>query len=107
MYFLDNRSNVFLKNMNSLVEVLMNKKKAQRIHAKRRALERYGLEVTEEVRDNLKSKVARGDGVFLYRTSRRVSVWELTLEGNEYRIAYDKNRKEIITFLPNDQRRPV
>lgn len=77
----------------------MNKKKAERIHAKRRALERYNLNVTEEVRNVLKSKIVRGDGTFIRRTSRRVSVWEVAVDAAVYKVVYDKQRKEIITFL--------
>lgn len=84
---------------------LVNKKKAERIHARRRAAERFHLDVTEEVRNLLKSKIKKGEGIFLYRNSRRVSVWSLSLNEQTYKVVYDKQRKEIVTFLPYESTR--
>ena len=81
----------------------MDKKKSERIHAKRRALERYDLDFTKKIRNQLLDKIKRSDGTFLFRQSRRVSVWEVEHENKKYQIVYDRNRKEIVTFLPSGE----
>jgi len=81
----------------------MNKKKAERIHSKRRAKERYNLDLTQDIRDRLRGKIKKQKGKFLYRKSLRVSVWEVEHENKLYKIVYDKLRKEIVTFLPNEE----
>lgn len=80
----------------------MNKKKAEQRHSKRRAQERYGLDLTKAIRDALRGKIKKQKGKFLYRRSRRVSVWQVTHQAETYKIVYDKQRKEIVTFLPNE-----
>jgi hypothetical protein len=37
---------------------------------------------------------------FVRRLSLRVTEWEVPFEGEVFRVLYDKNRKEILTFLP-------
>lgn len=78
----------------------MNKKRSEREHAKRRALERYDLTFTKAIRYALLDKIKRSEGTFLFRQSRRISIWEVEHENKKYRIVYDRNRKEIVTFLP-------
>lgn len=81
----------------------MNKKRSEREHAKRRALERYDLTFTKTIRYALLDKIKRSDGTFLFRQSRRISIWEVDHENKKYRIVYDKDRKEIVTFLPPEE----
>jgi len=78
----------------------MNKKKAEQIHSQRRALERYDLDLTSDVRDALRGQIKKQKGIFLFRESRRVTVWEVAHLEKKYRVVYDKLRHEIVTFLP-------
>lgn len=78
----------------------MDKKTSERIHAKRRALQRYNLDFTKKVRNLLKIKIRNNKGKFLYRQSRRVTVWEVDHENTKLKVVYDTLRGEIITFLP-------
>lgn len=80
----------------------MDKKKSERIHSKRRAYERYGVELTSNLRDKLRGKIKRSEGTFLRKQSLRVSIWEVSDGNITYRVAYDKKRSEIITFLTRD-----
>jgi len=82
----------------------MNKKESERAHAKKRAHERYGLELTKGIRDDIRGKIKRSDGNFIRRTSRRVSIWEIEHDNNKYVVAYDTQRKEIVTFLTEDMK---
>lgn len=80
----------------------MNKVEAERVHAKRRAKERFGLNLTKDVRDLLRGKIKRGEGTFISRRSRRISIWRISYENIFYRVVYDKDRHEIVTFLPEE-----
>lgn len=75
---------------------MRSKKSCQYAHAKRRAYERYGLDYTRPVRNRLVNAIRDGHGTFLLRESHRLTHW--MVEG--YRVVYDKQRKEIATFLP-------
>jgi hypothetical protein len=81
----------------------MDKKTSERIHAKRRALERYGLNFTKAIRNQIKGKIQSNGGTFLYRRSRRVTVWEVDHENKKFKVVYDTLRGEIVTFLPQEQ----
>lgn len=80
----------------------MDKKTSERIHAKRRALQRYHIDFTKEVRNHIKTQIRNSTGKFLYRQSRRVTVWEVTYENIPLRVVYDTKRSEIVTVLPQE-----
>lgn len=81
---------------------MISKKTSERMHAKKRAQERYGLNLTKEVRRNIRDKIRKNDGKFLERQSRRVTLWEVEYDCVKYKVVYDKLRGEIVTFLPNE-----
>ena len=79
----------------------MNKKKSQHKHARKRALERYGIDYSENLKNELRGKIKRkSQAKFLYKSSLRVSVWEIEHNDNKFKVVYDKKRKNIVTFLP-------
>lgn len=82
---------------------MTSKRKAQRRHAKRRALERYGMVVGEHTLDDMVRKIQRGEGEFVERQSHRVTLWKV--DGR--RVVYDKVRKTIVSFLPDSERESV
>lgn len=83
-----------------------SKASAQYLHAKKRAAERYGLELTKEHYQTLCLAIQRGEGTFLGRQSNRVSVWQITVyraSTNDFpkvNVVYDRQRHTIVTFLP-------
>ena len=77
-----------------------SKQKAQRAHAKRRAKLRYGLDFTKKVRRTFTDKIQNNQAKFLYRQSRRVSIFQINHETKSYTVVYDSLRGEIVTFLP-------
>jgi len=79
-----------------------SKQKAQRVHAKRRAKSRYGLDFTKEVRRSFTQKIHNNKAKFLYGQSRRVSIFEIVHDEKTYKVVYDKLRGEIVTFLPSE-----
>jgi len=78
----------------------VNKKRALRVHAKRRAKVRYGLTINKFKRRQIIYLIQGGKSKLLKKHSQRVSEWETVFEGKKLRLLYDKKRKEIITFLP-------
>ena len=95
-----------------------SKKECQVIHAKRRAFERYGLELNHaRYRDMViefqkmtqagyLTKEYLYDGgkhknpTLVRKISNRMTIHDFPYNDNVYRIVYDKMRKVIVTFLP-------
>ena len=72
-----------------------------RIHAKRRAFQRYNIMPNDEELDVLVKRIQERQQVtFVERQSDRVTVWDLDVLGTLCRVAYDGQRKMISTFLP-------
>lgn len=80
-----------------------DKKKTLEQHAGKRALQRYGISITKEARNNLIRKVRAGKATKIEDQSLRVGVYEAEYGDQIIRFAYDKRRKTIITFLHRDQ----
>lgn len=81
----------------------MNRREAIRVHAKRRAAERYGLcfgDIGEAKIVAAIQNPKESGAVFRWRTSNRVTVFDVPFRGQIVRVAYDKDRKAIVTFLP-------
>ena len=73
---------------------------AQRAHAKRRLQERYGIELTAELRRELLSQIRSGEAKFLERQSRRLTIHVVKVgEDVEIPVVYDSVRGEIVTVL--------
>lgn len=79
---------------------------AERKHAKRRMVERFGIPVGDETLRRAVESIQSGAAKFIRRSSNRVTLWELPINEVLVRVAYDKNTKEIITiFRPGDEGR--
>ncbi len=81
-----------------------SKDKAQYIHAQRRALERYDLEYTNELKEGIIAKIMNGNAAFVDRQSNRVSIFDVEVQGKSVRVVYDKQRKNIASFIPKEQK---
>lgn len=77
----------------------MNKAKAQFIHAKRRAKERYKLILSKKEYDDLVNLVQENKSESLYKESNRISIKKILYEDQELYFAYDNKRHTIVTFL--------
>jgi len=80
----------------------LDKRKSERAHAKRRAKSRYALDFTKEIRNLFIRKIQSNEAKFLSKQSRRVSLFSLDHEEQKYVVVYDRQRGEIVTFLPAD-----
>lgn len=93
------------------------KKDNERFHATRRLDERYGLRLTQYMRDFFRCAVKSNGAFFVRRQSNRVSIFDIVYrvhagdtddpfrvgEVVTIRFAYDRNRREVITMLPRDE----
>ena len=77
-----------------------DKAKAQRRHAKTRALQRYDLDLSREDLEELVRQIQLGKAEFILRQSCRVSFFAVELRGQKFPVVYDKQRKTIVTVLP-------
>lgn len=82
---------------------MLTKKAASRKHAKRRAYERFGIELkTQDIRQFVDDIQKQKENVsFVKALSNRVSCWKVSFNVDKQAYAlYDKSRKVIVTFLP-------
>ena len=78
----------------------MKRSRNIRVHARQRAVQRYGVNISNRKRREIIGMIHFGVGKFVKRRSVRVTEWEISLGGETLRVLYDKTRKEIVTFLP-------
>lgn len=71
----------------------------QKKHARLRALQRYGFELTGGLESKLKTLMAEGKTTLVERQSLRVTVHDVELDGKELRFVYDSKRHQVVTFL--------
>jgi hypothetical protein len=79
---------------------LSPKRRSERLHARRRARERYGIEVGPATRKAILAAIANGRHTLVQRSSLRVSVHDVTVDGIPMRVVLDRHRNELVTFLP-------
>lgn len=80
----------------------LTKKQAERIHSKRRAYERYGLEIRKADIQKAVRAIQAGKAWSwpAFSGSRRTSGWVLLMQDTLVYVVYDNQRKELVTFLP-------
>lgn len=71
-----------------------------RKHAKRRALERYGVSLNSADLDAMCEIIQDNKAKHLYTQSSSRTLWELGYNGGTYAVVYNKNLSMIATFLP-------
>ena len=77
------------------------KKECQVVHFQKRCIERVGklLDRKEIIR-----QIQDGKLEFIERQTNRVSIWKYPLEGKDYKIVYDKLRKQVVTIYELDEK---
>lgn len=78
----------------------MCKDRAQRVHAKRRIEERFGLTLNRQTYFHLVKRIQTGRATFIGRQTNRVKLYEIEYQGVVMRVVYDNIRHNIVTFLP-------
>lgn len=77
-----------------------NKAEAQNRHAKRRAMERYEIDLNRHKRLEIVHMIQTGKAQLVRKQSHRVTIFSLQYEGKEVVVVYDGQRKTLATFLP-------
>lgn len=80
----------------------LTKKQSEAIHAKLRAIERYGVSLNNRDLEIIVGRIKNGNSKTIEKQSNRVSVHKVEYQGVEMIAVYDKHRKMIITFLPKE-----
>lgn len=78
------------------------KAKHQIEHAKRRALERYGLNLNRKSYYEIVRLIQKGKALPINSVSNRSKTFYLVYNGKALKVAYDNKRHTITTFLPLD-----
>lgn len=78
-----------------------NKAVCQRAHAKKRLAQRFDLQINRfQIRD-LVAQIQQGKTRLLEKQSNRISVQLVIYSERKLAVVYDKERKTIVTFLPD------
>lgn len=86
----------------------MNKKLAQRAHAKRRAKSRFGIELNRTMRNIIVEEIQKGSSEyvkFLEKQSNRISKFEAVIDGKSVILVYDKIRHNLVTMYKNRKKK--
>ena len=73
---------------------------SERIHFRRRALERYGLRLGDAAQDRIVEDIRAGRAVFVERQSHRVRIYDVQYAGQRMRVVYDRKRRLLVSALP-------
>jgi len=82
------------------VTAMRRKEDCQRLHAKRRALQRYGLVLGVKEQEEIIKLIQRGKAKFINRDSLRVTIFAVEYEGKLLKVVYDGERKTLASVLP-------
>ena len=80
----------------------MNKQKSERRHAFHRFAERFGCGLSNVTYKEMIQQIQDGKATFVRKQSNRVSIWRLLYDDKVVRVAYDKERHQIVTFMPEE-----
>lgn len=85
------------------MKVKETKKDTVRRHLRMRAKERFDIDLTREMEDNIIDGIYSGEYQVVERQSIRVSLYDVVIDDNEVRVAYDHKRRQLITVLFRNQ----
>lgn len=84
---------------------MSRKRKCERIHAHRRASDRFGMNLSQRGMDEIVKLIQGGQSdtvVSLWRTSNTRTTWAVFYEGQWLPVCYNKVSKQIVTVLPRE-----
>ncbi len=81
---------------------MVNKKKSQKIHARKRASQRYGMNFGPIRLNRAIEQIRNNEVIILERSSSSKKVFLVELDEEFCPVVYDNKRKEIVTFLPRE-----
>ncbi len=80
------------------------KKQNQKIHAKKRALERFDLNLTNDDLIHIGAKIKKGESIYIRKMSNRVKLHQVEYNGQILKVVYDKLRHQVVSFLTEDMK---
>lgn len=80
-----------------------SKRAAQYEHARRRAMNRFGLKLTKQIHNEIVSKIYLNGSTLVEKQSNRISVHDVEVGDETYRVVYDCVRKVLVTFLYHEE----
>lgn len=69
-------------------------------HARERARQRYGIELTGEDFRSIEEQVVVGHAIKLGPKGRRTSIYLVTVQGQDMVVVYNRREAFVITVLP-------
>lgn len=77
-----------------------SKADAQRFHFKTRALQRFGLRISDGALQQIIRQIQSGRAEFIERQSNRITMFRVGLrDGSSARVVYDSKRKTLVTIM--------
>ncbi len=77
----------------------LTKAEANRAHAKRRALQRFGLDLKRRDLDTIGNFILAGQAVEVLRESEHLAHWHMNVGGHDLVVVFDGETKTPVTFL--------
>lgn len=71
-------------------------------HAKKRAEERYGLNLNKEARHEIVQMIQTNQAEFVGKQSNTRSLWRVQYQDQSLNVVYDKARNTMCTVLPKE-----
>jgi len=73
-------------------------------HAKKRAAERYHIDLNRDARQEIVRKIQHNEAEFVGKQSNNRSFWRVQHAGESLNVVYDKQRSTMCTVLPKEAR---
>src|SRR5271167_2789991 len=73
-------------------------------HAKRRAAERYDLDLNKDARREIVHMIQTNRAEFVSKQSNNRSLWKVSFQDKSLNVVYDKLRSTLCTVLPPEAR---
>ena len=77
-----------------------SKRISNRIHARKRAKQRFGMNLTKELESRIVKRIQAGHTEPLGKQSNTRSLHLVEVDGVTMRVAYDRSRSSLVTILP-------
>lgn len=78
---------------------MTTKLKCERLHCKRRAMERFNLALNHKDMAEMVKLIQTQKAVFIRKRTNRITLWRLNYRDNEMMIVYDNKRHQIVSVF--------
>ena len=78
------------------------KKYNQRLHAQRRAYERYDKALTTQDLANIRDMIQNGESNYIRKLTNSRRLHSVSYNNEQYKVVYDKTRQQVCSFFEPD-----